>query len=240
MKNPWKFIAIMFAALVLITLVWQYVTVQKFDEDFKRLEEKTTTILEYAQEQGVVVPGEDRPEPPPPVNPEDVSADDDPYTGNEDAKATIIVFDDFECPFCGKMHETLSEVRKKFSDGELRIVYRDFPLSGHKNALPAAKAAAAAREQGKYFRMADLIFDNLKELSDEKLLEFAEELGLDMDQFKKDLEKEEFQAEIDKDMEDAKSYGVTGTPAVFLNGEQIGGYLEVSALEEEIKEKLAE
>ncbi len=182
MKNPWKFVSILLGALVILTLLWQYFTLLDFKTEFEKMQTKSEELLAYAQNQGVVVPNEaEELEPLQKVDPADVSADDDPHTGNTDAKMTIIVFDDFECPFCVKMHESLAEIRQKFTEDELRIVYRDFPLSGHENAMPAAKAAGAAFEQGEYFAMADLIFDNQADLSEDKYLEFAEELGLDIE-----------------------------------------------------------
>jgi len=241
MKNPWKLMTILLAVLFIISLVWQYYTVKEFDAEFQRLEAKSQAILDYAKEQGVTFEGNDElAAEAEPVNPEDVSADDDPYTGDEDAQATLIVFDDFECPFCGKMHETLSEVRPEFTGQELRIVYRDFPLAGHENAEDAAKAAGAAGKQGKFVEMADLIFVNQAELGPDKYKEWAEQLGLDVDQFEVDMNSDEVAAEIAHDFEEAQSYGINGTPTVYLNGEKIGGWVQKDELIPLIQEKLAE
>ncbi|MFC1721386.1 DsbA family protein [Patescibacteria group bacterium] len=245
MKNAWKILAIALGALLIISLIWQYYTLKDFQSEFDRIQAKEKEVLQYAVDQGVVLDDQfaeefdtEIPEPAPPIDPSEVSADDDPYSGNEDAKVSLIVFDDYECPFCAKMHDSVNTIRGKFTEEELKIVFRDFPLSFHTNAAPAARTVNAAGNQDKFFEMADLVYANQEELSAEKYLEFAEELGLDIDQFKSDMAEEELQAEIDKDLADAESYGVSGTPAVFLDGVQIGGFLEADQLEKKIREKL--
>ena len=128
--------AIGLGTLLILNLLWQYFVYQKFDAQLNELQVSGQTVVAGA---------EDIPEPPPVVDPSEGSADDDPFSGNADAKATLIVFDDFECPFCAKMHDSVNDVRDIFSDDELKIVFRDFPLSFHEQAMPAAKAASADR-----------------------------------------------------------------------------------------------
>ena len=232
---------ILLAVLFIISLAWQYYTVREFDAEYQRLEAKSQQVLQFAKEQGVVFDGSDElAAEAEPVNPEDVSADDDFYTGAEDAQATLIVFNDFECPFSGKMHETLNEVRPEFTDQELRIVYRDFPLSGHENAEGAAKAVASAGKQGKFLEMADLIVANQAELAPEKYKEWAGQLGIDIDQFESDMNSEAIAEEVVHDYEEGVSYGINGTPTVYLDGIQIGGWVEKDELIEKVRSRLAE
>ncbi|EKD49767.1 MAG: hypothetical protein ACD_63C00054G0007 [uncultured bacterium] len=228
MKNPWKLISFFVGGLLVLSLVLNYFIVENFRGDVSELQADVSgqDLIDTVQEPTVS------------IVPKDVSVDDDPFTGNQDAKVTLIVFDDFECPFCKEMHENLDEVRKKFSKEDLRIVYRDFPLAFHKNALPAAKAAGAAAKQRKFILMSNEIFENAENLSDDKYKEFAKSLDLDMDQFEKDFASDEVAEEIKKDVSDGESYGVSGTPAAFLNGEKIGGLVEIEKLEELINSKL--
>jgi len=242
-KSAWKIMTISLGVLLILSLLWQYYALRDFQSEFDRIQAKSKAVLQYAVDQGVVfdeefadefgsVPEETE------IEPVEVGVDDDPYTGNENAQATIIVFDDPQCPFSGKMHESLSEARKEFSGEELRIVYRDFPLPGHAQALPAAKAIGAAGKQDKFMEMADKVFANQDSLSADSYVQWAKELGLDIDKFEEDSASESIQEEIAKDIADAKSYGASGTPAVYLSGQQIGGYLEPDALIEIIQAEL--
>ena len=106
--------------------------------------------------------------------------------GKKDAAVTIYEFTDFECPFCSRFHEPLKEVLKAYPN-DVNLILKNFPLGFHKNAKPAAKAAFAAGEQGKYYEMVDLLLKNQKSLSDEKYKELAKELGLKMSKFEEDL-----------------------------------------------------
>lgn len=246
MKNPWRLMTYVLGVLFIFSLLFHYYSVSSFQGDFENLQAKYDGILADAKNQGVQLDPvrgnqiKEQQEKIANLKPEDISSDDDPFSGNEDAEITLIVFNDLECPYCGKLHDSLQVARDKFSEDQLRIVYRDYPLPGHPNALPAAKASWAAFQQGQFFPMLDLIFANARELSDDKYLELANELGLDIDKFKEDMASEAVANEINGDIEDATSYGVSGTPALYLNGEKIGGALGEDALVELIEEKLGE
>jgi len=147
-----------------------------------------------------------------------VSADDDPSIGNASAKVTVVAFVDFQCSACAAFSPLMKQVAAEFGAG-VRIVVRDFPLTGiHEHAMAAALAGYAARQQGKFFEMADLMYRNQSELDAESINGYARQLGLNMEQFERDARSEAAAAEIRKDAMDGKTYGVAGTPTVFVNG----------------------
>jgi predicted DsbA family dithiol-disulfide isomerase len=140
-----------------------------------------------------------------------------PFKGPANAPVVIAVFSDYQCPFCAQLEATLRQVLEKYPK-EVKLVHKDFPMPIHKFARQAAVAALAAGEQKKYWEYHEKIMQNFAALGQEKLLEFAKELGLDMDAFKKSLTDPKHEKHIDKDAQDAVSAGVQGTPAIFVNG----------------------
>lgn len=150
-----------------------------------------------------------------------VSADDDPFEGKKDAPVTVVMFTDFQCPACSGVEPVLKRVIAEFGD-KVRLVVRDFPLTSvHEHAFAAAVAANAARKQGKFFEYSELLYNNQDALDDASLKQYAAEAGLNVSRFEKDLRDPDIAAEIRKDIEDGKSYGVTGTPGIFVNGYRI-------------------
>jgi protein-disulfide isomerase len=141
--------------------------------------------------------------------------------GNKNAPVQIVEFTDFQCPFCGRFHGPLSETLKAYPKN-VSYVIKNFPLPFHPNAMPAAKAALAAGEQGKYFEMADALMENQQDLSDAKYVELAKKIGLNVNQFQKDLKEKDakFQAIISADMQQVNDVDVRGTPTFFINGKK--------------------
>jgi protein-disulfide isomerase len=160
-----------------------------------------------------------------------------PVKGNPDAKLAIVEFSDFQCPFCNRVEPTLKQIEKQYGD-QVRIVFKHLPLSIHPKAPAAHAAAEAAHQQGKFWEMHDLIFANQREMSEAKYLEYAKQLGLDMDKFKADLKSEEVQKRVKQDMAEASKLGVTGTPAFFVNGRFLSGAQPFSSFESLIDEEL--
>jgi len=140
--------------------------------------------------------------------------------GKKDAKVTIVEFSDFQCPYCARLQPTLKKVLKTFPN-DVKLVYKDFPLSFHKYAKMAARAARAAGEQDKFWEMHDLIFESFSTLSEEKFKEFAKKLNLDMDKFLKDFKSDKYDKLIQADINLGRSVGVTGTPTLFINGKRV-------------------
>jgi protein-disulfide isomerase len=140
--------------------------------------------------------------------------------GPKNAPVTITIFDDFQCPYCARLLPTLQKVLDAYP-AEVRLVFKHFPLSMHKFANQAAKAGIAARNQGKFWPLHDQLFANYNKLTDAKIRELAEGVGLDMDRFDKDMNDPALQQEIAADMKLGTDSGVRGTPAVYINGAQL-------------------
>ncbi|HIH11582.1 TPA: DsbA family protein [Candidatus Woesearchaeota archaeon] len=150
---------------------------------------------------------------------------DDAVLGKKDAPVTIVEFSDYQCPFCGRFFEqTLPELKKNYVDtGKVKIVFKDFPLSFHPEAEPAAIAANCAGEQGKYYPFHDKVFANQESISADNYKKWARELGLNMANFEKCLQDPKQKEEIRKDLQEGTAAGVQGTPAFFVNGKLISG-----------------
>ncbi len=146
-----------------------------------------------------------------------------PAQGPEDAKVTMVEFVDFECPFCGRYaRDTLPQLRRDYGD-RIRYVSRQFPLDIHPDAAGAARAAVCADEQGRYWQLHDLLFAHQDALGKRELAGYAREAGLDMGRYSTCLRSPATRARVERDVEDGRRYGVTGTPAFFSNGRVIRG-----------------
>lgn len=177
----------------------------------------------------------------------EVSADDDAMLGNKNVPVTIIEFSDFQCPFCRTFwSETLPLIKSKYIDtGKVRLIYRDFPLSFHESAHPAAEAAECADEQGKYWQMHDKIFGEQNKLgqgtvqfSVADLKKWASQIGLNPASFNQCLDSGKYRAEADKDSADGSAAGVSGTPAFFINGKLLVGAQPFSVFQQAIESAL--
>jgi protein-disulfide isomerase len=163
---------------------------------------------------------------------------DDPMRGNPSAPVTIVLFSDFQCPFCARVSPTLDEVERAYGD-KVRVVWKHQPLSFHPNALPAAKAAEAAREQGKFWQMHDRLFSRQRELSSEAYERFAKELGLDLRRFQESVRSPKANARIEEDQKLASRIGAEATPTMFVNGERVEGAVPFATLKAVIDRQLA-
>ena len=161
-----------------------------------------------------------------------------PAKGPEGAKITLIEFSDFQCPFCNRVTPTLEQVRKVYGD-DVRIVFKHLPLRIHPQAPLAHAAAEAAKSQGRFWEMHDLIFANQRELREDKYIEYAGQIGLDVDRFKRDLKSRELKQRVDADVAEAARLGVTGTPGFFINGKFVSGAKPFSEFKRHIDAELA-
>jgi protein-disulfide isomerase len=118
------------------------------------------------------------------------------------------------------------------------MVFKHLPLSMHSKAMDAHLAAEAANQQGKFWEMHDMIFEYQREMSPAKYLEYAGEIGLDVDRFKKDLVAQKVKARIDLDSSAAAKLGVSGTPAFFVNGRYLSGAQPFTSFKRLIDEEL--
>lgn len=142
---------------------------------------------------------------------------DTPRKGPEDARIVIVEFADFECPHCAFMRGVLDGVAKQFPK-DVAIYFKQFPLGAHAQSHPAARATLAAHRQGRFWQMHDLIFANQGSLSGARFVEFATELGLNVEKFKKDLEDPAIYTQIERDKKEAIAANLTGTPTIYING----------------------
>jgi protein-disulfide isomerase len=142
--------------------------------------------------------------------------------GPESAKVTVVEFSDFQCPFCSRVTPTLKQIEEAYGK-DVRIVFKHLPLRMHTKAPAAHAAAEAAHRQGKFWEMHDKIFANQRELTEAKYVEYATELGLDVEKFKKDSASAEVKKKVDNDAKEAAALGVTGTPGFFINGLFLSG-----------------
>lgn len=140
-----------------------------------------------------------------------------PVRGAAMAPITIVEFSDFQCPYCGQAHPVLIQALAQM-DSRVKLVFRHFPLPGHARAMPAARAAEAARLQGKFWEMHDLLFERQSRLEDRDLTGYAQQLGLDVQQFKRDMASAAVAERVDADRAAGRSVGVDSTPTLFVNG----------------------
>lgn len=153
--------------------------------------------------------------------------------GNPEAPYTIVEFADFECPYCGAAKPVLHELINS-SNGEVRLVWRHFPLfQAHPYALTAALAAEAAGHQGAFWPMAGLLFKNQGSLDDASLVRYGDQLGLDTTALIGDPA-QRFADAVRTDYQAGVDTGVHGTPTLFINGEPYMGDVTVTDLRDTI------
>ena len=161
-----------------------------------------------------------------------------PVKGNPNAPVTIVMFADFQCPFCARVQGTLRELEGKYGSS-IRIAWKNNPLPFHDRAEDAARAAIAAGAQGRFWEMHDLIFANQGALSVEDLYQYASELGLDMYRFEADMNAPTAAASIKEDQALAVRLAARGVPHFFINGFRLRGAQPATKFIEIIDRELA-
>ena len=161
-----------------------------------------------------------------------------PVRGNPAAPVTIVEFSDFQCPFCVRARPTVQRVRETYGD-RVRFVFRHFPLDFHLQAEKAGEAAACAGDQGKFWEMHDLLWANNAKLQPEDLKGHAATLGLDPGTFAECLASGRHAGLVERDVEAGRAYGVSGTPAFFVNGRPLTGAQPFEAFAAIIDDELA-
>ncbi|MBE9373208.1 thioredoxin domain-containing protein [Saccharopolyspora sp. HNM0983] len=173
-----------------------------------------------------------------------------------DDKVTVVEFLDYQCPSCQQYYEGVTKQIEADYEGRINFVTRNFPLEMHPLAQPAAKAAEAAALQGKYKEMYHAIYDNWQEWAvapggqdyardpakaTQQFAGYAEGIGLDMQRYAQDVDSEQVQSRIDRDMQDGQQAGVSGTPTIFVNGEQFNSTgQDLNQVNQELRGKIDE
>jgi protein-disulfide isomerase len=162
-----------------------------------------------------------------------------PSRGPANARVTIIEFSDFQCPYCARGRQVMDQVLAAY-DKDVRLVYRDFPLSFHEQAEKAAEAGRCADEQSKFWAMHDWMFDNQRSLSVPELKQAAQSLELDVAKFSECLDSGRYQQAVKSDAQAGEKAGVRGTPAYFLNGRFLNGAQPLEKVKAEVDRALKE
>jgi protein-disulfide isomerase len=162
---------------------------------------------------------------------------DHPLNGAAGAKVSLVEFACFECPFCAHLSPQLATLKQKFGD-KVAHYYKFFPVRSHNRGVPSALAGLAAHRQGKFWKMAELMFANRADLTDEDILGYAERAGLDVARFKADIADAASMKYIEKDKLDGMRLGVEGTPTFFVNGKLYRGLADFDELADRIGEEI--
>lgn len=163
--------------------------------------------------------------------------DDDPVWGPTNAPVTIVVYSDFECPFCSRHAQNVAKIKE--ANGDLvRVVFKQFPLAFHQRAMPAAMASLAALEQGKFWEVHDRLFDR-NPLSPSEMEEWAAGVELNWDAVLARVESGDLRERVQRDITEGGEFGVRGTPASFINGVSVSGAVPEDDLQQKVDLGLA-
>ena len=169
-----------------------------------------------------------------------VADDRDHIQGPADAAVTLVQYGDYECPYCGAAYPVIKEVQARMGE-RLRFVFRNFPIStSHPHAERAAEAAEAAAAQGKFWPMHDLLYENQRDLRDRALHAYAEQLGLDVDLFDKELAEHVHADRVHEDFMSGVRSGVNGTPTFYINGVRHDDSYDTEVLLDAVERAFAE
>jgi protein-disulfide isomerase len=164
------------------------------------------------------------PQGPTPATAYEVPVGASPDKGPENAPVTITEFADYECPYSARNEATIARLMNAYP-GKVRVVFKHLPLvSIHHNAMLAAKAAAAAQKQGKFWEMQEKLFTNQNALGEQQIKQYAQEIGLDLTKFEADIKSAEVQKQVQDDIDLANKLQINGTPALFVNGKPIADH----------------
>jgi protein-disulfide isomerase len=175
----------------------------------------------------------------PPVldEPVPIPIDGAPVKGPATARITLVEFSDFQCPYCAAAVHRIDEVMARHP-ADVRLVFKQFPLDIHSQAALAAEAALAAHAQGKFWLMHDKLYANFRDISQDKIMQWAKEIGLDMTRFTADLKSGKYKPVVAKELAQGEQAGVSGTPTLFVDGKHYNGPMETRALEEVLQAEL--
>lgn len=158
---------------------------------------------------------------------------------------TVEEFGDYQCPPCGAIHPDLKKIKAEYGE-RIKFIFYQFPIPQiHKNAKPAAMAAVAAGQQGKFWEMHNMLYDNQTAWSETDdlrpiVINFARQIGLDVNRFTRDLDSIEVETKVVRDLERAKAMGVNSTPTIFVDGQMLKNEsLSLEYIRQEIDSRLS-
>jgi protein-disulfide isomerase len=198
----------------------QQARLDSLEKDFKQVKEEFE-IIKYALDKRGISLEAARAEMEADNKVWDIPDEDSPVFGNTtNPKLTIVEFTEFQCPYCSRIAPVMQDLNKKYPD-KIKFVYKHFPLSFHSNAKAAAAASIAAQKQGKFWEYRYALASHSRELGDSIYVAVAKEVGLNIDQFKKEMVLDSaMSARIDKDFQLGVKVGVQGTPNFYINGKR--------------------
>ncbi|MFH0804590.1 MAG: DsbA family protein [Patescibacteria group bacterium] len=158
-----------------------------------------------------------------------ITSSTDPYLGGVNAPITVVVFSDFQCPYCFQAFPVVRQIAELYQD-QIKLIFRDFPITdSHPQAQKAAEAGKCAHQQGKFWEMHDKMFINQSDLSVEAIKKYAREVSLDGATFDSCLDSGQTAALVQRDLEDGITAGVDGTPTFFVNDRKFAGAVSLDS-----------
>ena len=171
---------------------------------------------------------------------DDIDLEGVPFIGDENAEITMVIYDDFQCPFCSRFEQQAwLEIKEEYIDtGKAKFYYKHFPLGFHSHAQLAAEASECAHDQGKFWEYHDIMFENQPDINEEQMKTWAEELELDMDDFNSCLDTHKYAEKVKLSMAEGQKVGVKGTPSVLIEDELVVGAQPFNNFKKVIDKKL--
>jgi protein-disulfide isomerase len=169
-----------------------------------------------------------------------VDVGESPIYGKKGASVTVIEFSDFQCPFCSRAAETVTQLKKKYGN-KIQLAFKHFPLPMHHDARPASEASMCVNDQGvdKFWKFHDAAFKNQDKLDKASLEKYAKESGADVKKFNECLEAKKYASFVQKDLEYGEKIGVKSTPTFFINGQIVSGAVPIETFSDIIDEELS-
>jgi protein-disulfide isomerase len=164
-------------------------------------------------------------------------ADGTPTRGTPGAPIVLVEYTDYQCPFCARVQPTINTLLERY-DGQILHVFKNLPLPNHAQAQLAGEAAYCAQDQGQYWQFHDWLFENQRTLNRESMIAQAGEMGMDAEAFEACIEKQTYAGRVVTDAQEARSFGITGTPGFLVNGRVLSGAQPLETFEAVINEEL--
>jgi protein-disulfide isomerase len=170
----------------------------------------------------------------------DVAVGNSPAFGKQGAPVTIIEFSDFQCPFCTRAAETVTQLKKKYGN-KIQLAFKQFPLPMHQDARQAAEASLCVNEQStdKFWKFHDIMFKNQSKLDKASLEKYAKDVGADVAKFNQCVTSKKFSDAVQKDLDYGEKIGVKSTPTFFVNGQIVNGAVPIETFSEIIEEEMS-